>query len=177
MLYPMRPRTPLVLPPSPEEFWVQWKYNGWNVVIPGDGTAWTRHGNEITDWRCWEGVNLHLDFPLNVELCAESGRLEDVPGLRNGSKRPMRVVHDFMLENVPIEDRLPLFTSLDDSWTIANTVGRGSWEGINEEFDLSLAAGHEGLVLKRKGSSYVVGQVASVSSPDWLRLRVRVRCS
>lgn len=36
-------------------------------------------------------------------------------------------------------------------------------------------SGHEGLVLKRRGSSYHVSEVISVVTPDWLRLEDRVR--
>ncbi len=180
MLYPQRPITPLTLPKTPKEYWLQWKYDGWCLVLPGDGTAWTRRGTEITDWICFDGLNLHFDYPLHAEIFIENGRSSDVPKLKHRLLKPWIAVHDAMVEHMPFEERQLLLRRIvpvwadSVNWTVAPSWSVNTWEEVNQYFRCAGELGHEGLVLKRKESFYNIGRAISVECADWLKIKAEV---
>jgi hypothetical protein len=178
MLWPQRPIKPLVLPRTPVAYWVQPKYNGWALVLPGNGTAWTRRGREITNWTCFDNLNLCFDYPLHAELYVAGGVATDVPRLKHGTVKPVIMVHDVMIEGRPIENRLTLLDTVvprEPPWQISQTLTATTWDEINRLFHTMLSQGHEGLVLKKRGSHYHIGRAGSVSLPDWYKIKEEVK--
>jgi hypothetical protein len=177
MLWPQRPITPFALPRTPREYLIQPKYNGWALVLPGDGTAWTRRGREITDWECFAGLDLRFDYPLHAELYVAGGVATDVPRLKHLTREPTIAVHDVMVERVPLEKRMILLDQIvpyEKPWKKVANYRAETWEMVNAIFREALKAGHEGLVLKRQGSFYFIGRAASVSMPDWYKVKAEV---
>jgi hypothetical protein len=169
---------PLVLPTTPVAYWVQPKYNGWALVLPGNGTAWTRRGREITDWTCFDNLNLCFDYPLHAELIVAGGIATDVPRLKHGAVEPVIVVHDVMVKGLPIESRLALLDIIvprEPPWQVGQTFTAATWEEVNRLFRIALSEGHEGVVLKKRGSHYHIGQAGSISLPDWYKIKGEVR--
>jgi ATP-dependent DNA ligase len=171
----MRPSVPRVLPPTPEEFIAQIKYDGWNVVV-NKGHVYTRHGQDITSWVDDWHFPLEWEMPLNGELTVIGGERHDIPGLRTGRCRPRVHVFDIMVEDIPLEERL---NWIDDNINVKYggawaAVHRkfSSWEVANADLQYLKNCGYEGLVLKKLGSRYHVGSEMSVVTPDWLKLKV-----
>jgi len=178
MLWPQRPIKPLVLPKTPIAYLIQPKYNGWALVLPGNGTAWTRRGREITDWACFNGLNLYFDYPFHAELIVAGGVATDVPRLKHRTIEPVIVVHDVMVAGLPIESRLALldkFVPTTPPWRKGQILTASTWEEVNQLFRIALSEGHEGLVLKKRGSPYHIGRAGSVSLPDWYKIKGEVR--
>lgn len=175
-LFPMRPTTPRVLPETPAGFLAQTKFDGWNVVV-NEGRVWTRRGNDITSWcRIWP-FDLRPRHPVNGELMAAGGERKDIPSIKTGKFRPRLMAFDLMLEEAPLEQRLEILAGLEGGWDVATTMDGAatSWSGLNTLLTALKRQGHEGLVLKRKGSPYHVSDVISVVTMDWLKLKVPVR--
>ena len=171
----MRPTAPRELPPTPEGWIFQLKYNGWNVII-NKGRIYTRRGNDITEWLDDWGFPLDWDVPLNGELTAHLGGLKDVASIKTKKFEPRIDVFDVMVEGMLLEERLELMKKLvGDTYfglVPAVTFRWKSWERANMELAYFKGTGHEGLVLKREGSPYVIGSEISVISPDWLKFKV-----
>lgn len=178
-LFPMRPTTPRVLPRTPARFLVQTKFDGWNVVVTG-GRVWTRHGNDITGWVEDWGFDLRPPHPVNGELVTDGGERRNIPSIKTGMFRPRLMAFDLMVEGPPIEERLEMLLELEDGALVPamtlDPVGlrQLSWRWVNETLETVKAMGHEGLVLKRKGSPYHVSDVISVVTTDWLKVKVPV---
>lgn len=180
----MRPCVPRMLPATPADYLMQTKYDGWNVVI-ADGHVWTRHGKEITHWCSDWGFELAPPTPINGELQAlEEGRLAsraDIQGIRTGRCRAIVRAFDVMCEGPGLEQRLQMLREhATGAMTMASTVdpvleGK-DWADVNDWLAAVKADGHEGLVLKRRGSLYLPGREASIISDDWLKLKVPVAC-
>jgi ATP-dependent DNA ligase len=181
-LYPMRPSVPRMLPATPDDYLVQPKYDGWNVVVHA-GHIWTRHGNDITSWCLNWGFDLAPQYPVNGELLARTGDVTaeraDIQGIRNGRCRPYLLAFDLMLEGPPIEQRLSLLRALaagnlapvpttDPSQTGA------TWQEVNTWLAQARHCGKEGLILKKKGSLYSTSRETSIVTADWLKLKVPV---
>lgn len=179
MLYPMRPVKPITLPLTPYSYWVQPKFNGWALVLPGDGTVWTRRGNEITDWPCFAGLSLRFFFPIHAELCVVGGVSSDVSTLRR--QRQDRVfyiaVHDAMIEGLRIEERLQHLRKLrlESPFLLARTVDFFTWEEVNDAVSDCIAQGDEGVVLKQKNSPYYIGRLSSIELPIWYKIKQPIR--
>jgi ATP-dependent DNA ligase len=176
-LFPMRPTVPRVLPPTPRGFLVQPKYDGWNVVV-GGGRVWTRRGNEITGWCADWGFDPAPRHPINGELLAVvEGVVADhahIQGIRTGRCRPLLVAFDVMVEGPGLEERLAMLPDLaGEGAHVAPTTEPGpTWAEVNLLLEGAKAEGHEGLVLKRRGSLYHPGRHGPVLSEDWLKLKV-----
>lgn len=182
-LFPMRPSVPRALPAVPDDYLIQAKYDGWNVVING-GRVWTRHGNDITAWCADWGFDLDPPHPVNGELLAEEDGVlaarPDIQGIRTGRCRPRLLAFDVMLAGPPIEARLDRVRELAagamEAVTTTDPLDSGAtWDDINHMLDETKAQGQEGLLLKRKGSCYVPSREVSIVTQDWLKLKVPVR--
>ena len=181
-LFPMRPSVPKVLPATPDDYLFQTKYDGWNIVI-NDGHVWTRRGNDITSWCADWGFDLAPEYPVNGELIAEvdgvPAQRPDIAGIRTGRCLPRVLAFDLMVEGPPIEERLDLLRELAAGrMTAVETTDpvsiAASWTDINARLTEVKEAGHEGLVLKKKGSTYFVSHETSIITPDWLKVKVPV---
>jgi len=175
MLYPMRPIVPKILPVSPKGFWVQYKYNGWNIVIY-NGQVYTRRGLFITDWRFWSGIDLNTKVPLQCELIVPHGVCTDVPRLKNNNAVGRIVVHDAMVD-MEIEERRKMLKSIvpeEKPWCRAPFLKCHTWTEVNDMFDCALRKGHEGVVLKQRHSGYYVGSEKSAELPIWMKFRRKV---
>jgi ATP-dependent DNA ligase len=177
-LYPMRPVVPRVLPPTPADFLIQPKYDGWNVVV-SEGRIWTRRGKEITAWTGDWGFDPAPSHPINGELLAVAGDTvvghADIQGIRTGRRRARLVAFDVMVEGPGLEERLEMLRdAVGTGMHIAPTTDlgpTGTWPQTNRELDEALAAGHEGLMLKRRGSLYHPGRHAGIVTHDWLKMK------
>ena len=181
-LFPMRPSVPKVLPATPDDYLVQTKYDGWNIVID-EGHVWTRRGNDITSWCAEWGFDLAPEHPVNGELIAEQdgvpAQRPDIAGIRTGRCLPRVLAFDLMLEGPPIQERLDMLASLADGrMTAVETTDprrtNACWDDINALLAAAKERGHEGLMLKKKGSTYAVSHEISIITPDWLKLKVPV---
>ena len=179
-LFPMRPSVPKVLPATPDDYLVQTKYDGWNIVI-NEGHVWTRRGNDITSWCADWGFDLAPEHPVNGELIAEvdgvPAQRPDIAGIRSGRCLPRVLAFDLMLEGPPLEERLDMLAALAaGSMTAVETTDplqtEASWDDINAMLAQEKQGGREGLVLKRKGSTYQVSKEVSIITPDWLKMKV-----
>ena len=148
----MRPSVPRVLPPAPDDYLLQIKYGGWNVVI-NEGHVWTRHGKEITFWCADWGFDLGPEYPVNGELLARvdntTSHRSDIPGIRTGRCRPFVLAFDLMLEGPPIEERLHMLQGLaSDAMEPALTTDplqdNATWGEVNLMLEDVKAKGHEG---------------------------------
>ncbi len=182
-LFPMRPSVPRTLPATPADYLIQTKYDGWNIVI-NEGRVWTRRGKDITSWCADWGFELEPKYPVNGELVAEAddttAHRTDIPGIRSGRCRPLVMAFDLMLEGPPIEERLCMLTALAaGSMTPVTTTNPlrmdACWKDVNILLENAKTDGHEGLVLKRKQSTYFVSREISIITPDWLKLKVLVK--
>lgn len=175
MLFPMRPTTPITLPKTPNDYWIQSKFNGWNIVID-EGEIFTRRGTSITNWNCWQDIDLYPDHPINGELIALNERREDVSKIKTGKVDYKIMAFDIMIEDLPIEERLVLLQSMDlgskaQVCTTVNGKDFREWFVINSVFRLLVGQNGEGLVLKKKNSLYYIGEYESIDSPDWIKLK------
>lgn len=177
-LFPMRPIKPIMLPMTPEDYWVEPKYNGWNVVLPGDGTAWSRHGKEMTHWKCFQDEPLRFPHPVCIELVNKRGGGSAwVSKLRNGKTAREDVLfaaYDVMVEGMVIECRQKLLRSIlpsTDQWVQAPRCAFSTWKAFNEFLFTTMSRGAEGVVLKKKQSLYFRGKVSSVESPHWIKIK------
>lgn len=165
---PMRPRNLPKRLPDIRDFIAQPKYDGWYVVFR-DGRAYTRTGEDITSWACWQG----RDLPENAvgELLHVYGRAK-IPSLSN-SRDGMRVV----LFDIP--GPAPLEVRLYELGLVASVYGFGhapslefsSWEDANDQ--LAVIQRNpliEGFVLKRRASAWTSGE----QHKDWYRMKERV---
>ena len=167
-----------MLPESPDDFLVQIKYDGWNVVV-NEGHVYTRHGNDITSWTDEWLFDLHPPYPVNGELVVVDGKRKDIPSIKTGKFRPRIWAFDVMVEDMPLEERYKRVWDLLDGELIPAVTWDGkdlqkSWSSVNKLFEHVKERGHDGLVLKKKGSLYQVSDEISVVTPDWLRLLVPV---
>lgn len=180
-LFPMRPSVPRMLPSVPDDYLVQAKYDGWNIVVNG-GRVWTRRGKDITPWRQDWGFDLDPRHPVNGELLAEAdgevAARAAIQGIRTGRCRPRVVAFDVILDGPALEERLDIVRHLASGamQPAPTTDLRGaSWDDVNLMLEEAKAQGHEGLVLKRKGSRYVTSREVCIVTEDWLKVKVPVR--
>jgi ATP dependent DNA ligase domain len=163
-----------VLPITPKNYIIQPKFNGWSLVIPGDGSAWTRRGNSITSWKCFENLDLNFPYPLHAELVATSNRAYDVTSLRHKSDDFKIIVHDVMVVGIPIEDRIQIAKDIVpnlDPFYVSPFFCCLTWDEVKGLFEIITDIGHEGIVLKRMGSSYLIGQTGSIQNTDWYKIK------
>lgn len=178
-LFPMRPSVPRALPPTPGGFLVQPKFDGWNVVVSG-GRIWTRRGNDITGWCDDWGFDPAPRHPLNGELLAivgdEAVGHTQIQGIRTGRCRPRVMAFDVMVEGPVLEERLAMLPGLSGgSMLPVETTDSGpgaTWDDVNRQLEAAWKQGHEGLVLKRRGSLYYPSRDVGIVTPDWLKLKV-----
>ncbi len=186
LLFPMRPSAPRSLPAAPDEFPVQTKFDGWNVVI-GDGCIWTRRGNDITSWREEWGFDLQPPHFVNADLVVQaadpaSALRADIPGIRAGRCRPLFLAFDLMLEGPPIEGRLAMLGELASVGhrpveTVDPRQTGASWNDVNALLERAKTAGHEGIQIRDRPAPAqsprnpgAVPAIRSVGSrPRWRR--------
>lgn len=171
-LWPMRPVEPAVLPQSPTGFLIQFEYGGLTAVIR-DGRIWTGEGNEITLWKCFRGVDLWPKKPIHAELTEHMRGRDGIPGLERDEGVPILWAHDVMDPEIPASFRLnEIARALPSNkfWRPAPVWELPDWGEVNRLFETARAAGHDGLVLKERGSHYLLGEGASIESPAWLKL-------
>jgi ATP-dependent DNA ligase len=87
-----------------------------------------------------------------------------------------------MVEGPTLEERLQRLTALAAGrMQVAATVDPmhlgGTWTHVNQLLAETQADGHEGLILKRRGSLYQPSREVSVLTEDWLKLKVPVAAS
>ena len=175
---PFPPMRPIDLPArysdrlSPAEWIGQPKYDGWHVVF-WQGRALTRQGEDITDWaffrdHCAKGFT--LPDCGQGELWSSAGR-NAVAALRHDATGGQCTLFD-MPSGEPLEHRLsalvglaresgfhaaPMFANRQYTWK--------DWQALARTM---IQIGHEGIVLKRKGSLWSEGE-----SADWRRMKAR----
>lgn len=178
MKFPMRPVSPVILALTPEQYWIQIKYNGWNIIID-EGKIFTRRGKDITHWNCWGNLNLTPSFPVNGELISINERQYDIQTIRTGRMDYKIMAFDIMIEQMPIEERLDKLRqeNLGEKVKICQTIDGNKfkdWEEVNLFLKKLLASGKEGIVLKKKKSFYHIGDYDSVNFSDWIKLKTLV---
>ena len=176
MMYPMYP-TPLVKIPDDLSNWiVQYKYNGWRVVIDTSGDAYTRRGNSLSNWDFFLHLNWQPMFPVDCELVHEKEASYNVPRLKKSDSGYL-YVFDIMIENTVLTDRLNLIKLMKfpNRVKLAPYFNIEKGEDINSLYDQAIDKGHEGIVLKKKDSYYEIGKMSQIFTPDWLKLKSRVR--
>jgi bifunctional non-homologous end joining protein LigD len=171
--YPMVPQRLIRLPHDLEDWVWQPKIDGWHILAI-DGRIYTRHGLDITDWPGLEEISnaIHkIPYPLDGELCGIPR--EKIPTLRRCKVPGTRfVVFDIPLpqplrKRLDVLENLPLHEPLEP----IPTHPAQSHHTILNALTVSIAAGAEGIVLKRLSAPYRLGIFQSVPSPDMLKLK------
>lgn len=161
MFYPMRPSFTAkfnVEKMRPTEWAAEPKLNGKRIVVflePHRLVAWNRHGalvrlpTPVRDALIGLGTTAVLDG----ELVGRTLHVFDAP-LKGGDYTERRLA----LAGIVREDGPHLRLVAEVPWTPTM-------------YEDALAAGHEGLVFKRRSSLYVPGRHADDPTYDWLKLR------
>ena len=164
---PMRPTNIPKRLPDIRDYWVEIKYDGWYVVFR-NRRAYTRHGEDITGWACFKG----MDLPENAvgELLHRDGR-HLIPRLKNSPDGLDVVLFDSPSDE-PYEERKrqTQYVAGQHGFGYAHQYQIDSWETANAFLAERQAMGDEGLVLKRRNSPWESGD-----SKHWYRMKKPVK--
>jgi hypothetical protein len=166
MIEPMRP---IALPENyltalfADEYIAQPKYNGWYIVFHR-GRAYTRHGVDLTDWKCFR--NLPLPESATGEMLHIYG-IDHIHHLQLFDAG-LRIVLFDVPSTLPIEKRLAQIPTLADKYGFecAPLIIANTWDGYRDKCIESIGAQNEGIVLKLRGSLWEPGE-----SKAWRKMK------
>ena len=146
-----------------DEYIAQPKYNGWYIVFL-HGRAYTRHGIDITDWKCFR--NRTLPESAAGEMMHMHG-IDHIHHLQLFDVG-LRVVLFDIPSQLPIEKRLAQLPTIADKFgfEFAPLSISLTWYGYRDKCIDSIGAGNEGLVLKLRGSLWEPGE-----SKSWRKMK------
>lgn len=177
-IFPMQPAFLEADVFAEREAWrYQPKYDGWHVVIRPDG-IFTRHGTDLTAWRClhplWEHLSTNPMVPLVGELLHVKGR-SHIPSLKRDAWGGVIAIFDRMEEGVPLRERYAQLQEDAKGWD-SNDAFLVPLRPLPDDTATAFAgmpyADHiEGVVFKKWESLYRMGRYAPVLSRDWQKYR------
>ena len=183
----MRPITPTKLPETPKNYWIQAKADGWCALVSSRG-IYTRHLNDITDWRCFDSIRDRLgileDIVLHTELVNQEGQGSHLVSKLKKDGKAYLLVHDAMIPNMEIEERWShALTKVDQLKRVSNDILIGMmpmvnckrWDMVNMYIENFINSGFEGIVLKKMHSLYYPSKYWSRYSRKWLKLKNKVK--
>lgn len=177
MKYPPQP-IPLISRVEPDQFYAQPKFDGWRVVRE-NRKFYTRHGNELPQHILSSMLSNTTDADLDLELVSSKGR-HTIPTILSGNDAEncgRLILLDIIEPDTPIEERILKATSIAEQEDIefAPITEAESWDHINSLLDKAFAQEYgaicDGLVLKKKGSTYPISHRGPICYVNCIKIK------
>ena len=171
--FPPKPGTLFFKSIPLDQYMVQWKWRGWRICIDQSGNCYTRTRNKIdiiTDFPKQE-----YDYQLDVEIISLDHQVEHRVNRAIKETRYEIKIFDIFVPSRPdlvLEERLQLL--MDDFGISVECKSIDSFDSINELLSTALSLGREGIALKKRGSIWRAGSVASHIERDWIKVKKRI---
>jgi bifunctional non-homologous end joining protein LigD len=168
-------------PADPREWIIELKYDGYralSAVSRGRVAMWTRNRLDLTErfphlQRALERITVG-EAVIDAEIAAlDASGAPRFARLQQGDTEAVLFAFDLLwLDGVdlrarPLQERRDLLTSVMSNLPTTLRLSERIDKGLSEALAETAARGCEGVILKRRGSSYVGGR-----SRDWLKIKV-----
>jgi len=168
--YPPKPGTLFFRSIPLDQYVVQWKWRGWRICIDQCGNCNTRTRNRldvITNF-----PKQIYDYQLDGEIISLDHQVEHQVNRAIKESRYEIKIFDIFVPSRPdlvLEERLQLL--MDDFGINVECRSIDSFDAVNDLLSTALSLGREGIVLKKKGSIWRAGSVASHIERDWIKVK------
>lgn len=168
--YPPKPGTLFFKSIPLNQYTVQWKWRGWRICIDQDGNCYTRTNRPIDITTNFPKQN--YDYQLDGEIISLDTQVEHKVRKAIRENNYKIKIFDIFIPSKPeltLEERLQI---LKEDFNIeVECQSTNSFEGVNELLTEALDLGREGIVLKKQGSTWRAGNVASHIERDWIKVK------
>jgi len=168
--FPPKPGTLFFKSIPLDQYKVQWKWRGWRVCIDQDGNCYTRMKKPIDIVTNFPKHN--YDYQLDGEIISLDNQVEHKVRKAIRENNYEIKIFDIFIPSRPdltLEERLDILKNDFGIEVECNRVN--SFEEVNDLYKKAISLGREGIVLKKLGSTWRFGNVASHIERDWIKVK------